>query len=260
MRLRATLAPVLVGLLLLAGCGDDRSSTTGSTTGADPLEGSSTVVAAQSLLGAFADIETAFEVEHPRVDLDVSFDGSAKLAAGLISGAPADVFASADEPNLEKVAAEGLTTGDPVVFAQNTLQIVVAKGNPKGIRNLADLAASDVKLSLCTAEVPCGSYAERAFERAGLEVPPAGDQDSVRGVLSQVQLGEADAGIVYVTDVLGAEDVEGVDLAASAQVTATYPASVLADAANPPVARAFLEFLTSSTAQDILAAHGFELP
>jgi molybdate transport system substrate-binding protein len=262
MRIPALVSAVLVAGLLVAGCGDDRASppTTTATAAEDILAGSSTIVAAQSLAGAFGAIEKAFETEHPQVDLEISFDGSAKLAAALIQGAPADLFASADESNLEKVAAEGLTTGDPVVFAKNALQIVVAQGNPKGIKTLADLTEADVKLSLCGPAVPCGTYARQAFEKAGLATPPAGDQDSVKGIVAQVQLGEADAGIVYVTDVQAAEDVEAVDLAASAQVSAIYPASVLAGAKNPAVAQAFMEFLITTEAQDILVAYGFMLP
>ena len=245
----AALAVLVATAFLLEACGDDGSS-------AD----TSTIVAASSLTGAFGDIEVAFETEHPDVDLQISFDGSAKLASAIIEGAPADLFASADEANLQKVADEDLIDGEPVTFATNTLRIVVAEGNPADIDSLEDLTSPDVKLSLCGPEVPCGRYAALAFEKAGLTIPPAGDQENVNGVLSQVQLGEADAGIVYVTDVLGAEGVEGVDLAASAQVTATYPAAVLADAANPEVATAFLAFLTSADAQAILEDHGFGLP
>lgn len=247
---------------LLIGCGDDgdTADTTTTTRVASALSGDLTVVAAASLSDAFDAIATAFEAEHEGVDVVLSFDGSAKLATAIVEGAPADLFASADGANLTKVADEGLTSGESVAFATNVLQIVVPGGNPLGIESLDDLTSPDVKLSLCGPVVPCGKYAAQAFEAAGLEVPPAGDQESVKGVLTQVQLGEADAGIVYLTDVLAAEGVEGIDLAEDQQVVATYPAAVLADASNPEAAGAFLAFLTGDEARSILEDFGFGLP
>ena len=176
-------------------------------------------------------------------------------------GRPADVFASADEANLQKVIDEGLAPADGgTIFVTNLLQIVVGEGNPLGIDDLEDLTDPDVSLSLCQEEVPCGKYAKQAFEAAGLPVPPAGQEDKVSGVLTKVMLGEADAGLVYVTDVLAAEGVEGVDLADDEQVVATYPASVLTEAPNPEAAAAFVAFLTGAEAQGILEGYGFGLP
>jgi molybdate transport system substrate-binding protein len=253
MRPRRLVGVVTVVALGLTGCGGDDAPAAGT------LGGTVTVLAASSLTDAFGEIADAFEQEHD-VEVQLSFDGSAKLATAIIEGAPADLFASADEANLAKVADAGLAAGSPVVFATNVLQIVVPAGNPQGIDSLEDLTAPDVKLALCGAEVPCGKYAAQAFEQAGLVVPEAGDQENVKGVLTQVQLGEADAGIVYLTDVQAAEDVEGVDLATAQQVEATYPASVLADASNPEAAAAFLTFLTGEEARTILEAFGFGLP
>jgi molybdate transport system substrate-binding protein len=251
----AVLAPVL------AGCGsDDPSSDPSTTAAASALGGTLTVVGASSLTDAFGEIAAAFEAANGGVDVELSFDGSATLATAIIEGAPADLFASADEANLAKVVDEDLTSGGPVVFATNVLQIVVPAGNPLGIDSLDDLTSADVTLSLCGPEVPCGKYAGQAFESAGLEVPPAGDQENVKGVLTQVQLGEADAGIVYLTDVRAADDVEGIDLPADQQVEATYPASVLAEASNRDAAAAFLAFLTGDEAQSILEDLGFGPP
>jgi molybdate transport system substrate-binding protein len=260
MRRQRVVPTIAAAVLLLAACGSDDPSADPTTTAADTLEGTVTALAASSLTGAFGEIEQAFEGVHDGVDVELSFDGSAKLATAIIEGAPADLFASADEANLTKVADAGRTAGDPVVFATNVLQIVVPAGNPLGIDSLDDLTGPDVKLSLCGAEVPCGKYAAQAFEKAGLAVPPAGDQENVKGVLTQVQLGEADAGIVYLTDGLAAEDVAGIDLTADQQVQATYPASVLADASNPDAAAAFVAFLTGEEARSILEAFGFGLP
>lgn len=229
-------------------CGDDSSAS-----------GTVTVLAATSLTDEFAEIAAAFEAAHGDVEVELTFDGSARLATAIIEGAPADVFASADEANLAKVVEAGLTEGAGTSFATNELQIVVAAGNPLGITGLEDLRG-DVVVSLCAVEVPCGSYAAEAFERAGLPVPSAGEEENVRGVVSRVQLGEADAGIVYVTDVLAAEGVEGVDLGANERVRASYPAVVVADGPNPEAAAAFVAFLTSTEAQTILADHGFGHP
>jgi molybdate transport system substrate-binding protein len=244
-------ACILLATVGLTACGDDASR--------NGLSGRVTVLAATSLTDAFDEIAAAFEAEHDDVEVTVTYDGSARLANAILEGAPADVFASADEVNLAKVLDADLGDGPGTPFATNGLQIVVASGNPLVIGGLDDLD-DDVVLSLCAVEVPCGSYAAAAFERAGLPVPAAGEEANVRGVLSRVQLGEADVGIVYVTDVLAAEGVEGVDLAAGEQVTASYPAAVLADAANPDVAAAFVAFLTSPEAQAVLARLGFGAP
>jgi molybdate transport system substrate-binding protein len=244
---------LLTPVLAMAACG-------GVPTEAEDTSTTLTVVAAASLTEAFGEIAAAFERATPGVDVEMTFDGSARLATAIIEGAPADVFASADEATLGRVDDAGLTRGETVVFATNVLQIVVADENPLGIDSLEDLTRPDVTLSLCGPEVPCGSYADQAFASAGLEPPPAGDQESVKGVLTQVQLGEADAGIVYVTDALAAEGVEGVDLSAGEAVEVTYPAAVLADASNADVAAAFVTFLTAPEAQSILADLGFGRP
>ena len=256
---RAVGATVLLAVLV-GGCGGGGSEAGSSAAG--ELDGTLRVLAATSLAEAFEDVERAFEAVHPGVDVQVTADGSANLATAIIEGVPADVFASADDATLARVADAGLVEGDPdgTAFATNVLQIVVAAGNPLVIDSLADLAGGDVTLSLCQVEVPCGRYAVEAFEAAGLEVPPAGQEDKVSGVLTKVVLGEADAGLVYVTDVLAADGVEGVDLAEGERPVATYPAAVLSDAPNPEVAATFVEFLTSDEAQGILEAFGFGPP
>jgi molybdate transport system substrate-binding protein len=245
-------------VLLLTSCGVGGAST-GRAAGGDAPEGRLTVMAAASLTEAFDDIVAAFEARYDEVDVEVSFDGSSRLAAAIVEGAPADVFASADEANVDEVIDAGLVAGAPVVFATNALEIVVAAGNPRGVATLADLEGG-LRVALCRPEVPCGAYATQAFARAGLARPPAGDQESVKGVLTQVQLGEADAGIVYATDVLSAEGVQGVELPASQQVEASYPAVVLSDGSNRAAAAAFVRFLRSGPAEAILLDHGFGLP
>ena len=245
-------------VLLLVACGGSGSDEAAG----EELDGTLTVLAAASLKRAFEEIAAAFEDEHPGVDVEVTTDGSANLATAIIEGGvPADVFASADEANLDEVIDEGLAEDGARTFVTNALQIAVGEGNPLGIATLEDLTDPEVSLSLCKEEVPCGSYARRAFEAAGLAVPPAGLEESVGGVVTKVSLGEADAGLVYVTDVIAAgDDIDGVDLRDDEQVVATYPAAVLTEAPNPEAAEAFVAFLTSVAAQEILVGHGFGLP
>jgi molybdate transport system substrate-binding protein len=250
-----TLRAVVLGLALVtAACGGG-----GSTATAGNPAGTVTVLAASSLTGAFTEVAGAFEARHPGVHVALSFGGSSRLAAQVLDGAPADVFASADRDTMARVSAAGALSGRAVVFATNQLQIVVPAGNPRHIAGLADLTAP-TRVALCRVEVPCGAYAVQAFERAGLSVPQAGMEEDVKAVLAKVQLGEADAGIVYVSDVRAATGVEGIDLPKEASVSATYPASVLRDAPNPATARAFVEFLRGAEAQRILAQAGFGPP
>ena len=244
----AHIAGVVLALMALA-CGDD-----------DTAAGDVTVLAASSLTESFEEIATAFEAEHDGVDVQLTFDASSALATQIQEGVPADVFASADQANLDEVTDAGLGVGTPSAFASNRLQIVVPEGNPAAVTSLADLAAGNLDVALCAPEVPCGRYAAQAFANAGLEVPEASQEDNVRGVLTKVALGEADAGIVYVTDVRADADVEGVDLPDDVNVVASYPATALRDAPDPELAAAFVAFLTSDEAQAILRRHGFGPP
>jgi molybdate transport system substrate-binding protein len=255
-RARLVVAPLLVLVVACTGGGGDDAD------GSGPLAGTVTVLAASSLTDALDEVATAFEAAHEGVSVEVGYDGSARLAAQVLEGAPADVLVAADEPTMTGLVEAGRTSGDPVIVATNRLQIVVARGNPLGVTGLADLAAggSVPTVALCRPSVPCGAYAAQAFERAGLAVPAATQEDSARAVLTKVQLGEADAGVVYVTDVRSTAAVTGVDLPADVQAVAAYPASVLADAPNPRAADAFVAFLLSDEVQAILADQGFGAP
>lgn len=257
-RTRAVVVALAAVALVAVGCGSDGDDPA-SDIAAEGPSGTLTVLAAASLTDAFGEVAATFEAAHPEVSVALSFDGSSALATSIVEGGvPADVFASADDATLQRVADADLVVGSPQPFASNALQIVVAAGNPLGITGLADLA--DVRLALCDPTVPCGRYAAEAFARAGLPTPPAGDQGNVKGVLTQVALGEADAGVVYVTDVLGAEGVDGVDVAPAEQVTATYPIAVLAEAPNSDAAAAFVAFVVSPDGQAILGRFGFGPP
>lgn len=245
-------AAVIAGVLLAA-CGS--SSPAPAATGPS---GSITVLAAASLTAALTKIGTDFQSKHPGTTVHFSFAGSATLAAQVQQGAQADVFASADQPNMQKLVDAGLVQGSPSTFARNRLEIVVGAGNPKHITGLSDLAQPGLLVVLCAAAVPCGRYALQALHQAGVTVHPASLETDVKAVTSKVALGEADTGIVYVTDVRAAgAAVQGVDIPNNLNVMATYPAVVLKDSPNAALARAFVDYLDSPAGQRTLRRYGF---
>jgi molybdate transport system substrate-binding protein len=219
------------------------------------------VFAAASLTAAFRAVATAFEAAHPDVTVTLNFAGSPTLVQQIREGAPADVFAAADEPTMHRLGAAGALAGTPQVFARNALRIVVAAGNPHRIGGLADLARPGLVVVLCGETVPCGRYAREAFRKADVTPPPGSRELDVKAVLSKVVLGEADAGVVYATDVGAAGPaVEGVALPAAHDVVARYPIAVLRDAAAPAAARAFVAFVLSDPGTAVLGEHGFLRP
>jgi molybdate transport system substrate-binding protein len=232
-----------------------------SPSAADDSDRSITVFAAASLTTAFRAVGAAFEAQHPSAKVTFNFAGSPTLVRQILDGAPADVFASADEANMQRLSEERALGGEPVTFVRNRLQIVVAKGNPKHVAGLADLARADLTVVFCGATVPAGRYALDAFARAGMQ-PPAGSRElDVKAVVSKVELGEADAGVVYVTDVRAAAPaVDGVDIAESHNVVARYPIALIAAAHHRDEAHAFIAFVRSPAGQKILADLGFLPP
>jgi len=217
------------------------------------------VFAAASLTAPFGAIETAFEAAHPDVDVRCNFAGSPQLVLQIVEGAPADVFASADPANLQKVVAAGKAGADAKVFAKNRLAIVVKDGNPRGIRGLADLARPGHRVALCGPDVPAGRYARQALEQSGLVVSSLSDEPSVKALVAKVLLGELDAGIVYVTD-CRTKGVAAVAIPDDQQVVAEYPIVVCRTGANPGAAAAFVAFVGSPEGRAALTAHGFEAP
>ena len=225
------------------------------------LSGSLTIDAAASLKKTFDELKTQFEVANPGVKVTISYDGSSTLATQIIGGAPVDVFASADTKNMAKVTDAKLITATPVEFATNTLQIAVAPGNPLKIAGLKDLTKSGVDVDLCAAEVPCGSAAQTALKAAGVTVKPISQEQSVTAVLTKVESGDADAGLVYRTDVLAAAGkVTGVDFSEAAAAVNHYPIAPLAAAPNAAAATAFVALVTSSAGQRVFADAGFGGP
>jgi molybdate transport system substrate-binding protein len=220
-----------------------------------------TVYAAASLTGPFEQIAADFEASHDGVDVELSFAGSSDLVAQIQQGAPADMFASADTANMDKLVADDLLAGSPTDFAANTLMIAVPPGNPAGVASLADLAGEDLNLVLCAPEVPCGAAAERVAEAAGLALSPVSEEQSVTDVLNKVITGEADAGLVYVTDVRAAGDqVEGIDIPEADSAVNVYPIATLAGSAQPELAQELVEEVLGSDGQQVLADAGFAAP
>jgi molybdate transport system substrate-binding protein len=246
--------------VLAAGCGSDDtgSSDSGSDSG---ISGDITVFAAASLTAAFTDIGEAFAAEYPDADITFNFAASSELVTQIGEGAPADVFASADLSNMTKLTDAGDNGSEPVVFTTNLAEIIVAPGNPEGITGVADLANEDLVVVQCAPEVPCGAYAARIFENAGVTVTPKSLEENVKAVVTKVTLGEADAGIVYATDVTAAGDAaEGVAVPADVNVVAEYPIALTAEAPNPEGGEAFVEFVTGEQGREILESYGFIAP
>lgn len=251
------LLALLVLVALVAGCS---GSPADGGAGGD-LSGDLLVFAAASLTEPFEALTDALEDAHPDLEVTVSLAGSQQLAGQIVEGAPADVFASAAEAQMGVVVDAGLADGTPETFATNLLEIAVEPGNPLGITGLADLADDDLVLVLVTEDAPAGRYAAEALAAAGIEAAPDSLELDVRAALSKVVLGEADAAIVYRTDVVAAgEDVEGIVIPDEENVIATYPIAVLAEAPNPAAARAFVDLVTSERGQDLLVEAGFERP
>ena len=214
------------------------------------------VFAAASLTSAFKAIGAAFEKEHPGTKVELNVAGSPTLVRQIDDGAHADVFASADEANMKKVVDAKLAVGEPQIFAKNRLAIVVEAGNPKKIASLADLAKPGLTIALAGPGVPAGEYARAAFGKAGVAVPQASLEVDVKAVLQKVALGEADAGIVYVTDVSGPK-VEAVPIPDDVNVTASYPIAVLKNGTSPELGKAFVSFVVSPDGQRFLSEAGF---
>jgi len=222
-----------------------------------------TIFAASSLQPAFAKIGNEFQANEVKAQghvinaLSFVFAGSQTLTTQLIQGAPADVFASADTAHMTTIQSAGLLYSQSVLFAHNRLEIAVAKGNPKGVHSLADLARSGLVVVLADSSVPAGKYAAQALAKAGITVHPASLEQQVTGVLSKVALGEADAGIVYHSDIVSSGQVDGVVIPDAQNVIADYPIAVLMSAQNVAGADAFVEFVLSTDGQSILTAAGF---
>jgi molybdate transport system substrate-binding protein len=258
---------LLATAALLAGCGSDPSRKNAGTA-ADAPSGTLTVFAAASLTDVFTELGNRLHHQYPALDVRFSFAGSSALAAQLAQGAPADVFASADEAQMARVVDAGLA-GKTELFAANRLMLAYPRKNPAGIvppagagvPSLADLLHRGVTLAVCAPKVPCGAAAAQVLQAAGVNGAPDTYEDDVRGVLTKVQLGEVDAGLVYRTDVLAAGDKVGALAFREADAAQNrYPVAVLGHAPNPAAARAFVDLLLSGQGRQLLTGAGFAGP
>lgn len=258
------LAALVVAMSTLAGCASTPAAVDASASGdaastatASTLSGTLTISAAASLKAAFDRLAADFEAQNPGVDvLPISYDGSSTLATQIIEGAAVDVFASADQKNMAKVTDASLAT-DPEPFATNVLTLVVPSGNPGGVTGLADLANPDLDVVLCAAEVPCGAASATLLSNAGVQASADSYEQSVTAVLTKVAGGEADAGLVYVTDAKSSTDVETVATEGADAVVNTYPIVALTGSKNPDAAAAFVAYVLSDDGQSVLRALGF---
>ena len=259
-KVAGSVAVAAAALMVLAGCGGSGDS---DAQGGAPSAAPQTlnVFAAASLKDTFATIEKQFEQENPGTDVKLTFAGSSDLATQITNGAPADVFASADDKNMAKVTQPGLNQGEPARFATNTLQIAVAPNDPKAIKGLSDLANPANKTVVCAPQVPCGSAAVKVEEAAGVDIEPVSEEQDVKSVLSKVTSGNADAGLVYVTDVTAAEDaVKGVSFPESSKAVNNYPIVALKSAQNAELATKWVQTVTGPTGRQTLEAAGFGAP
>lgn len=248
---RVVVLPLLVAGALGASCSSSGSGSASSTL---------TVYAASSLTGTFTEIGKDFEAAHQGVRVQFSFGSSGDLATQIVQGAPTDVFASAAPKNMQAVIDAG-DAKSSVDFAANEAEIAVPPSNPKAITSLEDLANPGVRVAICVPTAPCGALATSILDKAGVSVTPTATPPDVKSTLAVVESGEIDAGIVYVTDVAAAGDkVEGVKIPDAQNQTTEYPIAALKAASDSDVAKAFIDYVTSTAGQDVLAKAGFLKP
>jgi len=220
------------------------------------------VLAASSLTEAFTELGRAFEAEHPSIKISFDFESSSNLVRKVIDGAPGDVLATADESSMtQAIDADAVMPGTSVVVARNRLEIAVALGNPKSITALADLGRAGITFVVCAPQVPCGKLGTLALQKAGVnDAKAASLEKNVKAVLTKVVLGEADAGVVYATDVRAAGDeVTGVPMseANDSELQAAYPVAVLSRSTRTGPAQEWVDFASSTEGQSVLARFGF---
>ena len=258
----ATLLAACAVVTLAAACSS--SSTTSPSAGSaasGKVSGTLVVFAATSLTDAFDRIGAQFEKAHPGVTVKFNYNGSSSLATQITQGAPADVFASAAPSNMKTVTDAGLASGTPQIFAANSGEIMVETGNPMKITSVKDLADPKVKVVVCAPAVPCGAVATAVFKNAGVTVKPVSEEQNVGGVVTKVTLGEADAGIVYVTDVKANEGkAAGVAIPAAQNDITEYPIVEVKGAPNATAAKAFIDYVLGPSGQQVLTSFGFLPP
>lgn len=260
-RLRRPSRSLLAGAAVLVVAIGGSVGATATTTPESTLSGELHVSAAASLTNVYTEFAASFEAAHPDVTVILNFGASSDLVAQITEGAPADVFASADLNNMAKLVDAELISGEPAVFATNSLAIAVEAGNPEGIAGLEDLAERPELIVVSTdPEVPIGRYTQQVLDNAGLTVEFDSYEENVRAVAGKVELGEADAGIVYATDIAVNDALDAVAIPLELNVVAVYPIAVTAEAGNPEAAAAFVAHVLTEENQAVLAAAGFGSP
>ena len=255
--MRSRFSLLVVASALFAACGSSPGTASASPS-ATALDGTISVFAAASLTDSFKALGAYFQEANSGVTVQFNFAGTPTLVTQIEQGAPADVFASADTTNMDKLTTDGFTIGTSQVFAHNQLEIAVAPGNPKGITGLADLAKPGLIYISAGPTVPAGKYALQALAKAGVTVTPKSLETDVKSVVSKIELGEADAGIVYKTDVEAASGkVQGVPIPGAYNVVATYPLVAVKGTKNSDVANAFIAYVLSVKGQSTLQSFGF---
>jgi molybdate transport system substrate-binding protein len=267
---RLAFTVVALAATAVAGCSSSSSSSTAaapSSSSAPAASSSSaaatgtiTVFAAASLQGTFTQLGKQFEAANPGDTVKFSFGASSALATQINSGAPADVFASAATKNMDQIVTTG-NASNPQNFAKNVMEVAVPPSNPAKVTSVNNLAKSSVKTALCQPQVPCGVVAAGVFKNAKITVKPVTLQPDVKSVLTQVELGNVDAGMVYVTDVQAAgTKVKGVTISASDNASTLYPIAALTHSKSPSIAQAFVAYVLSPPGEQVLKAAGFEQP
>jgi len=252
-RTLAAAAVTALALTSVAACGSDDGD-------GDSKDVTLHVFAAASLTDSFTALGKQFEEDHPGTKVAFNFGPSSGLVEQIGSGAPADVFASASPTNMDTLVSDG-DAKDPKTFATNSMEIAVPPDNPAQIGALGDLVGQGVKVALCQPQVPCGKVAAEVFANAGLTVKPASEEVDVKSVLTKVQLGEVDAGVVYVTDVLAAGDkVKGVEIPDTQNASTSYPIAALEGSEHAKEASEFVDLVLSADGAKVLEEAGFAKP
>ena len=257
---RFTVIAAALAAVAAAGCSSSGSGSSSSGGSASPAGGTITVFAAASLTESFTTLGKQFEAAHPGDTVKFSFGPSSGLAEQITSGAPADVFASASPGTMQDVVSAG-DASSPENFAKNTAEVAVPPNNPAKVKSVNDLAKKSVKVALCQPQVPCGVVAAEVFKNVGITVKPVTLQPDVKSVLTQVETGNVDAGMVYVTDVLAAgSKVKGITVPASDNASTLYPIATVSSSKEKSIANAFVAYVLSPAGQSVLTAGGFEKP
>jgi molybdate transport system substrate-binding protein len=258
---RGLLAAALV-TGLAAGCGGGGAPQPAGPSGpAAPSSATLTVSAAASLTDVFNQLGKTFEAQNPGATVRFNYGGSSDLAQQIVNGAPADVFAAANTSTMNTVVQAGLVTGQPATFVTNVLQIAVPPGDPKGVHSFADLTRPDLKVVVCAPQVPCGSATQQVEKATGVTLKPVSQEPDVRSALSKVATGDADAALVYVTDVKSTGGkVQGVDFPEASKALNQYPIAALKNAPQPDLANRFVALVRGPDGRQVLKNAGFGTP